>query len=249
MCTLLIALQAWQNWPLVVAANRDEQLDRPSRGPFLWERRPRIVAPRDELAGGSWVGLSARGLFVGVTNRAGFAVEPSRRSRGALVIDALGAESARALHARLGELDPRAHNAFHLFYADRDGAYLTISDGEALTQSELSPGVHVITERSAPPRISPRAQRVLDVWESSLARRSEPDPAPIAALLGDHEGQPEAPCVHVPERNYGTRSSAILLLSAETARSRFLWAEGAPCRTPFEDRSALLHELVAAPTA
>jgi uncharacterized protein with NRDE domain len=249
MCTLLIALQAWQKWPLVVAANRDEQLDRPSRGPFLWDGRPRLVAPRDELAGGSWLGLSARGVFVGITNRAGFAVEPNRRSRGALVIDALGADSARALHTRLATLEPRAHNAFHLFYADRDGAFLTISDGEALTQTELSPGVHVITERSAPPHISPRAQRVLDVWESSLARRSAPDLEPIARLLGDHEGQPEAPCVHVPEKNYGTRSSAILLLSAEPARSRLLWAEGAPCRTPFEDRSALLAELVATPTA
>ncbi|UQA62181.1 NRDE family protein [Polyangium aurulentum] len=243
MCTLLVALKAWSEWPLVIAANRDEKLDRPSRGPFLWDERPRMVAPRDELAGGSWLGLNAKGLFVGITNRAGVAVEANRRSRGALVIEALGAESARALHARLSSMDPRAHNAFHLFYADRGGAFLTVSDGEALTQSELFPGVHVITERSAPPLVSPRARRVLDGWERSIVRQSAPDPEAIAAILGDHDGQPEAPCVHVPDWNYGTRSAAILLLSDELPRSRFFWAEGPPCRTPFEDRSDLLANL------
>lgn len=248
MCTLLIALHVWPEWPLVVAANRDELLDRPSRGPFLWDERPRLLAPRDELAGGSWLGLSERGLFVGVTNRAGFAADPRRRSRGALVLDALRAESARAFHARLARLDPREHNPFHLFYADPSGAYLTVSDAETITQAELAPGVHVITERSAPPHVSPRARRVLEVWEGSTHRPSGPDPRAIAALLGDHEGQPEAPCVHVPEKNYGTRSAAILLLNAEPARSRFFWAEGPPCRTPFEDRSALLVDLVSSPT-
>jgi len=243
MCTLLVALETWSEWPLIIAANRDEQLDRPSRGPFLWDRSPCLVAPRDELAGGSWLGVNAQGLFVGITNRAGVAVEANRRSRGALVIDALGAESARALHARLSRLDPRAHNAFHLFYADRGGAFLTVSDGEALTQSELSPGVHVITERSAPPLVSPRARRVLDNWERSIVRHSAPDPKTFAAILGDHEGQPEAPCVHVPAKNYGTRSAAILFLSDELPRSRLFWAEGPPCRTPFEDRSDLLAAL------
>jgi uncharacterized protein with NRDE domain len=243
MCTLLVALQAWSEWPLVIAANRDERLERPSRGPFLWDTRPRLVAPRDEVAGGSWLGLSERGLFVGITNRAGMPVGPNRRSRGALVIEALGAESARAWHERLSRLDPRAHNAFHLFYADRGGAFLTVSDGEAIVQSELSPGVHVITERSAPPFVSPRARRVLDGWERSIVRQNEPHPQAFAGLLGDHEGQPEAPCVHVPAQNYGTRSAAILLVSSEPARSRFSWAEGPPCRTPFEDRSDLLATL------
>jgi uncharacterized protein with NRDE domain len=40
--------------PLIVAANRDERLDRPAVPiTVLRERRPRILGGRDELAGGT----------------------------------------------------------------------------------------------------------------------------------------------------------------------------------------------------
>src|SRR4051812_6070784 len=116
MCTLIAAVHVFADMPLVIAANRDERTSRPARPPFLWpdERRPRLLAPRDEQAGGSWLGLNDLGLFVGITNRAGVALDPSRRSRGALVMDALRAPSAGDLHARLAALDARAYNPFHL---------------------------------------------------------------------------------------------------------------------------------------
>src|SRR5262249_50702626 len=115
MCTLIAAVHAFEDTPLLIAANRDERTTRPAKSPFLWpdERGPRILAPRDEQAGGSWLGLNDRGLFVGITNRAFAPLDPSRRSRGALVIDALRAPSALDLHARLAALDPREYNAFH----------------------------------------------------------------------------------------------------------------------------------------
>jgi uncharacterized protein with NRDE domain len=68
MCTLIVSIRQHDAVPLVVAANRDELLTRPARGPFKWKGLP-FVAPRDEQAGGSWLGLTTRGLFVGVTNR------------------------------------------------------------------------------------------------------------------------------------------------------------------------------------
>src|SRR5206468_12767125 len=110
--------------PLVVAANRDERLDRPAAAPFLWSGSPRFIAPRDELAGGTWLGLNEHGLFVGLTNRAGAAPDPTRRSRGLLVTDALGAASAAELAARIALLDPRAHSPFLLVWADRAEAHL-----------------------------------------------------------------------------------------------------------------------------
>ena len=50
MCTLLLAVDVWDGARLVVAANRDEVLDRPASGPQLWERGGRrFFAPRDEV--------------------------------------------------------------------------------------------------------------------------------------------------------------------------------------------------------
>src|SRR5262245_10355038 len=112
MCTLIAAFQQWPALPLLVAANRDEALARPALGPMCWDGAPRFVAPRDEKAGGSWLGLNEHGLFVGITNRAGSSADPGGRSRGLLVTAALAERSARELNHRLQGTDPHAYNSF-----------------------------------------------------------------------------------------------------------------------------------------
>ena len=131
---------------LQVAANRDEFLKRPAAPPSIWEEG--WLAPRDLEAGGTWLGLNPRGLFVGVTNRAGVHRVADRRSRGLLVTDALRAADVPSLHQELAALPADRYNAFHLAYADGTSAGLTWSDGERLHQELLGPGLHVITERS-----------------------------------------------------------------------------------------------------
>lgn len=69
MCTLIVLHRCVTGKPLVVAANRDEFFARPAEGPAIRAARSgRILAPRDLEAGGSWVGLSERGVFAGLTN-------------------------------------------------------------------------------------------------------------------------------------------------------------------------------------
>jgi uncharacterized protein with NRDE domain len=241
MCTLAVAVGGSSSrWPLVVAANRDEMLARPARPPFLWPGEPRVIAPRDEVAGGTWLGLNERALFVGVTNRAGRAPDRSRRSRGALVAEALRAPSAAELHARLAALDPTQYNGFHLVYADRASAHLTWSDGEALHRSELAPGLHVVTERSFGAGDARRADLVRDLWPA------DGDSAALASMLGRHAEDPfAATCVHADAFGYGTRSSMVLHLGRTWDDTSFLWAEGRPCVTPFADQQALLDGLAA----
>ena len=72
MCTLVAGFAPASPLPLWVAANRDELLARPASAPRRWPNEP-FWAPRDEVAGGSWLGLTRAGLFVGVTNRFGAA--------------------------------------------------------------------------------------------------------------------------------------------------------------------------------
>ena len=47
MCTLVLAWQVFADYPVVVAANRDEALDRPSEPPTRIGEEPGVVAPRD----------------------------------------------------------------------------------------------------------------------------------------------------------------------------------------------------------
>src|SRR6185436_16308458 len=132
---------------------------------FLRDGSPRILSPRDEQAGGTWLGLNEAGLFVGVTNRAGADRDPRRRSRGDLVMEALTATSASDLHARLASLGAGEFNAFHLLYADRESAWLTWSDGREVRRMSLDPGLHVITERSLGAASTERADAVRALWD------------------------------------------------------------------------------------
>ncbi len=244
MCTLAAAVGVSPSLPLVVAANRDERLARPAVPPFLWPDAPgapRAIAPRDEQAGGTWLGLNEHALFVGTTNRAGSPPDRSRRSRGALVADALRAPSAAALHERLAGLDPRAYNPFHLLYADRASAHVTWSDGASLHREHLAPGLHVITEQSFGAGPDERSARVRELWEGL---RGDLSPASLRALLGRHVDDVLASvCVHADAFGYGTRSSLIRTLGASWRETRLLWAEGKPCVTPFVDQAALLAAL------
>ncbi|MBI3184461.1 MAG: NRDE family protein [Myxococcales bacterium] len=242
MCTLIAAFRHYPGWPLVVAANRDERLDRPASGPGIWPGE-RFLAPRDELAGGSWLGLSASGLFVGITNRFGAGRDDGRESRGQLVVEALRAPSARELHRRLAFLPPERFNAFHLLYADSSAACVTWSDGSRILQEELSPGVHLVTERSLGGDDRARTERI----RAGLAAVPPglPSPESLMSLLRQHAGEDPlgSVCVHVPALGYGTRSSMVLYLPDRLAEGRLFWAEGPPCTASFEDSSELLREL------
>jgi uncharacterized protein with NRDE domain len=102
VCTLVAALHHFRGCPLVVAANRDEAYDRPASPVCVWPGE-RFVAPRDDAAGGTWLGLSASEVFVGVTNRFGVPKDATRESRGTLVVDRARTELVRA---KVLALDP-----------------------------------------------------------------------------------------------------------------------------------------------
>jgi uncharacterized protein with NRDE domain len=244
MCTLIAAVHMYPHTPLLLGASRDEALGRPALPPFLWEGEVAFLAPRDEQARGTWLGLNAHGLFVGVTNRFPASRHPERTSRGTLVLEALAARSAATLHARLEGLCVTRFNPFHLFYADRHSAHLTWSDGERVHQADLSPGLHVLTERSLQGPPPEREAWVKSHWSAGDATAAQET---LHALLATHAPQDvlpvSRPCVHVPALDYGTRSAMVLRLGTGWEDSRLLWAEGPPCTHSFADISALMRRL------
>ena len=238
MCTLVAFVGVWQAAPLIVAANRDERLDRPASGPRRWEG-DRFVAPRDEQLGGTWLGLHDSGLFVGVTNRAGSPRDPALASRGRLVVEALRLGSARRVHASFASiLDASSYNPFHLLYADTTAeAFVTWYDGHALHQEQLPGGLAVVTERSLGGDDHGRAERVRRRLEPLLARNEPAALEDLAPAMREHDDHDPlaSTCVHVPAFDYGTRSSLLLDVRSKPGRSRWLWAEGPPCTTPYVD--------------
>lgn len=246
MCTLVVCIRQYRGFPLVVAANRDENLSRPATGPRKWLDLP-FVAPRDELAFGTWLGLTRGGMFVGVTNRFLAPKHEGRDSRGQLVVEALKAPDATTLHTRLETLSAQRFNAFHLVYTDDTGAYVTWSDGEQVRQQTLGPGLHIVTERSLGGDDHARTSLIRERWPDVRPDGEAPAPEALQQVLA--ATRPDDPlggvCVEAPAFNYGTRSSMVLFRADDFSKSRLWWADGRPDRTPFVDRSELVRELLA----
>jgi uncharacterized protein with NRDE domain len=268
VCSIVLAHLRFAGVPVLVAANRDERLGRASSGPRIWagdSPQERFLAPRDEVAGGTWLGLTRAGLFVGVTNRFAAPKDDARASRGALVLDALRAADALALRASLEQLPAERYNAFHLVYADARDAFVTWSDGARVSHTRLDPGVHVVTERSFRATGAPnplpffgipagddhaREARLRGGLEACSPEgvAAPPTPGFLAKLLGIHDDPAAsdpfgATCIHVPALDYGTRSSMLAYVAADLASSRLYWAEGAPCTAPFVEQRELTRAL------
>jgi hypothetical protein len=251
MCTLILYYKLLENYPIVVAANRDEQYSRKALAPHVIHQHPLIYAGTDEQAGGTWLGVNEFGLLVGIVNRhSPQPQDPSRRSRGLLCRDLLCQQDAStARDALITEGRVQAYNSFYFMWADAEHAYVSANEGD-ITVRELGPGRYLLTNSS-----------LIDLSRLTPAGigdlLSDPAPGSLDALFAmlqavcqghqeiervvdapnEHRGN-RAICVHATEQ-YGTVSSSLLAISDKWSTSRYLHAEGPPCLTPYRDFSAL----------
>lgn len=244
MCTLIALHRCVPGSPLVIAANRDEYLDRPAAPPSIWSRPGHAVAaPRDLRAGGTWLGVNAAGVFAGLTNRPLPQPDPTRRSRGHVVVEALDGGSAAAAARGLASLPAGAFNPFNLLVADRERAFAVVYD-ERPHLRELEPGIHVIGNADPNDRAVPKIARLLARAEGVARRAPVALLDELAELCREHAGEEsarESACIHLGA--YGTRSSSLLRLGDEAFDGAWQWADGPPCTTPYRDITGLLHVL------
>ncbi|WP_338728386.1 NRDE family protein [Haladaptatus sp. DJG-WS-42] len=241
MCTLTFAWQVFDDTPLVVAANRDERVDRPSTPPQVSDGDPKIVAPGDSEAGGTWIGYNEHGVFVAITNRWIETELNAPRSRGLLVRDALSYETAEAATRYVErELDAQEYDGFNLVLADANAALFVEWDGRKQIRN-LDPGVHVVVnvgidgEFFEPPRF-PEAGEQQSQNAIRLLNALEPTPAETATgwlhrardAISDHDF---GVCIH--EDGYGTRSSSLVTIGA-SGDGTYDFAAGSPCTTEYE---------------
>jgi uncharacterized protein with NRDE domain len=230
VCTVLVLLGVNPDHPLIVAANRDELLARPWTPPSLIA--PGVVAPRDTLAGGSWMGATASGFFAALTNIHTPARAP--RSRGAVVLAVLAAGTVAGADALLGALRPGEHAPFNLLYGHADRVRLARSTAEGVTFEEVTPGLRVLPNGPLDAPLVPKVERARALV-GPVVDRPWPELLPLLhRALGDHHGElPLASiCVHRPP--FGTGSSTVLALDRGRTAA-YLFAAGPPCVTPLAD--------------
>lgn len=254
MCTVIVLRETAPGLPLVVAANRDEVYARPTDGPRRLDDGT-ILGGVDRVSGGTWMGATPGGLVVALTNqRTSRMPDPSKRSRGEVVLAALALGTRDAARVHAASLDPADYNGFNLILGDATGAdVIHVHPEHPVDVVSLPPGVTVIAnDRIGSPEF-PRADRAADL-AARVARERWPRLATdLAAILADHtppppEYVPELPpwlpftrdeaarlqavCIHT--RVYGTRHGAIAAVAPD-GLAHYLVSVDRPCVAPFVD--------------
>jgi len=211
MCLIVLGWRALPEFPLVVAANRDEFHRRPAAKAAFWSDRPSILAGRDLEAGGTWMGLSRSGRFAAVTNYRGAREPRAVESRGALVTRFLEASQSPGEYTEDLKRSAAAYSGFNLLATD--GAELWWMSNRGGEPRRLEPGIYGL------------GNTLLDAPEVDAAKQSfEATVRPAPAVEPLFERLAEAKILNA---DYGTRCSTVLLKRTD-GRTRYAERSFAP---------------------
>jgi uncharacterized protein with NRDE domain len=119
MCLATLALDINSQFPMVLAANRDEYMNRPTARLAWWDvpGQAPILGGRDQQAGGTWLGLTASGRLALLTNvRDPAKQDPEAPSRGDIV--PLWLKGHKPMHELWPQLAMFGYNGFNLLALD-----------------------------------------------------------------------------------------------------------------------------------
>lgn len=219
MCVAALAWQAHPRWRLVAIGNRDELHDRPSAPLARWSDSG-IIAGRDLVGGGTWLGVSEAGRFVIVTNRRGAAPpDPAKRSRGELAIAVLSGTPFPGA--------PGAYNAFNLLAVDGDALAYT-GNVPAPVSTRLGHGVYGLSNGALdepwPKTLALKqaltdwlaaGEGTLDPLFAILASEDRPTLGLAPREPSDIPSEPRDTPPFIRNPIYGTRCSTVVTVAAD----------------------------------
>jgi uncharacterized protein with NRDE domain len=228
MCLILLAVRKHPKYKLILAANRDEYYERPSEPPHFWEDAPHLLAGRDLVAAGTWLGITRKGRIAAVTNyRDPANVKPDAPSRGKLVSEFLLRDLDSLSYVDLVRREKDRYNGFNLILGNRDRISWYSNRSDKVTP--LLPGVYGLSNHLLDTPW-PKVLRAKALFEEIIRTGTQIPAESLFLLLKDHTMAPDdtLPRTGVPlewERilspifitspTYGTRSSSIVLIDKE----------------------------------
>jgi uncharacterized protein with NRDE domain len=228
MCLIVFALDCHPRYRLVLAANRDEYFNRPTAPAAFWADAPQVLAGRDLLAGGTWLGVTKERRLAAVT----YYREPAQPvhqppSRGRLAADFLaGSMPPEEYRGRLRR-DGGNYGGFNLLFGDDNGLFYHTNRGDL--SARVAAGVHGLSNGllDTPwPKVIAGKERL-----TRLLRDNALAPEALFALLADRSRYPDpllpdtgfgiererhlSP-IFIGGSDYGTRSSTVVLIDRDS---------------------------------
>tara|TARA_Y100000588_G_scaffold303940_1_gene326587 strand:- start:285 stop:1070 length:786 start_codon:yes stop_codon:yes gene_type:complete len=229
MCFVAVSLGIHPEFPLIIAANRDEYFSRPTEPLARWPGWPTVIAGRDLTGGGTWLGLSQAGRFAALTNCRTDAVsaKPGSLSRGTIVKDFLLGAGDVLSDVESGVLAGRSdYGGFNLIAGTASNVSI-LSNAAQFHASETS-GVFVLS--NCPPDVEwPKTQIGAKRFSELLQSQGKGEnlesalfgflanPEPMESAADERDDNPGAQLlervVFVRGSQYGTRASSVVLVN------------------------------------
>jgi uncharacterized protein with NRDE domain len=225
MCILFVAVNQHKDYPLIIAANRDEFFERPTSASSFWDTQPNLLAGKDDKAGGTWMGITSSGRLAALTNiRDPQKINPEAATRGELVRNYL--QGTQHTDDYLNELQHNRanYNGYNLLFGPWQN--LSVYNNHLNQTQELGSGVYGLSNASlnSPwPKINKGTFRLEEYCHDGHPIETDK----LFALLRDSTQAADA---HLPQtgvpldwerrlssifilgKDYGTRSSTVLLI-------------------------------------
>jgi len=226
MCLILIAYHLHPRYPLILAANRDEFYQRPSAAAAFWPDIPQILAGRDLVHQGTWLGISRSGRFAALTNyRDPHAARRNAPSRGELVSGFLRSEIGAEDYLERLRADAPAYNGYNLLFGDLDGLYWF--SNKSAKAVKLAPGIHglsnhlldtpwqkVVRGKKSLANVVGNADFSREDLFAILADRTQADDELLPDTGVGLARKRMLSSIFITSERYGTRSSTVLLIDS-----------------------------------
>ena len=228
MCILFLAVQQHPEYPLVIAANRDEFFDRETRVSSFWADQENMLAGRDMRAGGTWMGVTRNGRIAALTNiRDPQRIDPDAQSRGKLVTDFLISDVDDSEYTTQLKETKTAFNGYNLLFGEWHS--LRVYNNHLDRVDTLEKGFHGLSNafiNSPWPKINRGVNNLQQCIKDSQTLSTET----LFALLQDTtqaapellpdtgvpmEWEQRLSSIFIPGQDYGTRCSTLLFINKD----------------------------------
>jgi len=224
MCLIVFANNIHPNYKLIFAANRDEFYDRPSEQAYFWTKHPDLLAGKDLLAGGTWLGLTKQGKFAAITNFRDLKNHKQNApSRGNLTLDFLVNNIHPEDYYNSLKSELKNFNGFNLILGTVEELYYFSNRTAGL--KKLEPAIHGISNAvlDTPwPKVVKSKRllqnlilnegihpwEVLDILKDSTLAKDEELPDTGVGLELERILSP----VFIKSEKYGTRCSSVVMV-------------------------------------
>ncbi|TSI05218.1 NRDE family protein [Lysinibacillus sp. BW-2-10] len=230
MCLINFHYANHPHYKLIVVANRDEEYGRPSKQAHFWDDEPMILAGRDLLQMGTWLGVSKNGKFAAITNFRDPSEPPRPKSRGEIVTQFLTGNKTTLQFIEELQTKRESYGGYNVLLYD--GQQFHHYNNRLDEVNKISRGTHSLSNYSLNtpwPKVVKGTNHLQQLVEQN---QGEIDAEPLFNLLSDQTIAPDKDLpntgvglelerqlssLFIKLPNYGTRTSTVLLINHDNS--------------------------------